>query len=119
MNDPLDYQVKNWGKSAYLGSYNGVMVWQGFIVKGDGDGKCSVHHHARDYNEIIVISGKIRINHFHEDDLINPDRFVDLVSGERATIHPGVIHQFQVLEDGVIMELYWSKPVFDIVRHNV
>lgn len=115
MNDTLDYQKKNWGKSACLGVFNGVKVWQGVIEKG---GKCSVHHHEHDFNQIIVVSGKLRINYFHEDDLIVPDSIRDLAPGERVTIDPRVIHQFEVLEDGIIMELYWCEPDFDIIRHN-
>lgn len=114
MNDPLGYQAKNWGKSACLGTYNGVMVWQGMIEKG---GKCSVHHHEHHFNEIAVVSGKLRI-HFYDDDAQPTGGYRDLCPGDRHTLPPRKIHQFEVLEDGIIMELYWSESHFDIVRHN-
>jgi len=115
MINSLEYQTKNWGKTACLGVYNDVMVWQAFVEKGH---KCSVHHHEQDYNEIIVVNGMLRIHFYENPPKTEAESFIDLTPGSRVTIPPMKVHQFEVLEDGVIMELYWRDHNFDIVRHN-
>ena len=111
----LDYRDKDWGRSSYVGNINGVDIWQNHIVQG---GKCSIHHHKHVFNQIIVLVGELRIYYFSGDDLINPSYEECLEPSEYVIIQPGVIHQFEVLKDGIITELYWSNTDFDIVRHS-
>jgi hypothetical protein len=114
--EKMEYQNKDWGKSTCLGVYNDTMIWQAFTKRG---GKCSIHHHEFDYNEILVVTGKIEINYYKSSQHISrPINKVVLLPGHRVTIDPKVVHQFEVLESGIIMELYWRDHEFDIVRHN-
>jgi uncharacterized RmlC-like cupin family protein len=110
------YKKKDWGKSAHVGTYNDVMLWQGFVEKGH---KCSIHEHKQDTNEIIVVTGKLRVAFFNRR--FEPYISTVVEAGTSIKIDPTILHQFEVLEDGVIMEIYWRKPgdrSFDIVRHN-
>lgn len=114
MKRPLEYQAKKWGRTVCLGVYNDVMVWQAFI---DHVGEqTSIHHHEHDYNEIDVVSGRLRINYFNNPPA-EPIEVEEIGPGERVVINPQVVHQFEVLEAGVIIELYWRDHHFDIVRH--
>lgn len=120
MSDKLLYFGKKWGKSALIGCFNNILIYQAVVKNGES----SVHLHNNDYNVITTIDATIRIV-FFDDGCENPptSSFV-LEPGGRIVIKPNRIHKFVVISSGSIVEIYYSKDddltprEFDIIRFN-
>lgn len=120
MSDKLLYSGKNWGRSALIGCFNDVLVYQAIVEKG----KSSIHLHNYDVNIITSIDAVIRIL-FFDDGHDNPfTSSVVLEPGGRVVIKPNRVHQFLVISPGAIVEIYYSgfnaqkNREFDITRFN-
>ena len=106
---------KIWGSTELLEA-NGSLEFH--RIETNKGGVCSKHLHHYKWNGFFVESGKLLIrvwqNHY---DLI--DETV-LGPGDWTKVKPGVMHQFECLEDSVAFEVYWSEfNHHDIVRENV
>jgi len=79
-------------------------------------GYCSIHYHEDRANRFIVRSGIIAIVTFHAWKI---DRKI-LTNGNTLDVRSGIVHQFQVLEDGEAIEEYFpdgsSVRNDDIIR---
>jgi len=92
-------QGKNWGYTTKVFESQNVEVNVIEIVKG---GYCSIHNH-RKVNMFYVISGKIKVNVWMDDKLI--DKTV-IGKGETTAVYAGLKHQFEALEDTICLEIY-------------
>lgn len=82
--------------------------------------KCSEHLHKHKINYFYVESGKMIVRVWQDAD---QEGLVDetvLTAGDFTQVKPGMIHQFEGIEDGVAFELYWAEfSHSDIVRRTI
>lgn len=81
---------------------------------------CSTHKHVQRYNQFHVVSGKLLIVTYSDAGDTLHEKFI-LTRGMRLTIPPDMYHRFEVLMDGRVVEIYWTKDssearLDDIVR---
>ena len=79
---------------------------------------CSKHLHEYKWNGFFVEKGKLLIRVWQKDyDLCDETILTD---GMYTKVKPGLLHQFEVLEDTIAYELYWAEfPEKDICRDTV
>jgi mannose-6-phosphate isomerase-like protein (cupin superfamily) len=106
---------KIWGQTELIHA-NGVLEFHRIEFKGGY--KCSEHEHRFKWNGFFVESGKMLVRVWQKDyDIVDE---TILGPGDFTQVKPGVIHQFEGLEDGVAFELYWAEFNHnDIVRRTV
>ena len=106
---------KVWGTTELV-ERNGVLEFHRIVTKAGG--VCSKHLHEYKWNGFFVESGSLLIRVWQKDyDLC--DETV-LRAGDYTKVKPGLLHQFECLEDAVAYELYWAEfPETDILRDTV
>ena len=114
------YEDKVWGKVAHIFDLNSsvslLVVNKGFCS--------SIHKHEHRWNHFFIISGILKINFFRwVGDLIEPWYNRVILTGESIKVRPGVVHQFEVVESGRVVEAYWTTDgtevnLDDIVRYS-
>ena len=106
---------KVWGTTELV-ERNGVLEFHRIVTKAGG--VCSKHLHEYKWNGFFVESGSLLIRVWQKDyDLC--DETV-LKAGDYTKVKPGLLHQFECLEDAVAYELYWAEfPKKDICRDTV
>tara|TARA_Y100000310_G_scaffold336092_1_gene419745 strand:- start:888 stop:1265 length:378 start_codon:yes stop_codon:yes gene_type:complete len=78
--------------------------------------RCSEHYHKFGTNWFFIISGKMNICRWKENGVV--DNTI-LGAGEQTIVPPNEWHVFEVMEDCVALEAYWSKlPEEDIIRRT-
>ena len=75
---------------------------------------CSRHRHAERLNLFACVQGRLLVEWWDKDGV---RFFVILVPGETCSIPSGVLHRFQVLESGRVIEVYWPDRG-GVVRHD-
>jgi len=108
------WQEKIWGKVWHLFQSDRSSVSFLEVKKGF---QSSRHFHRERANLFAVISGRIKIRVWDQDGEPLWER--DLDSGQTCVVGSNLVHQFQVLESGQVIEVYWpdGKVMFgDIVR---
>ena len=106
---------KVWGSTELIEANGALEFHRIFTKKG---GVCSKHKHEFKWNGFFVESGKMLVRVWQKDyDLVDE---TILGPGDFTQVKPGVIHQFEGLEDGVAFELYWAEFNHDdIVRRTI
>lgn len=109
-----DWQTKVWGRTRL--NFGGDYFQRHELVIESG-GYCSVHYHKQRANRFTIVSGSIAIVQFWA---WKTERIV-LTQDQTFDIPSLVVHQFQVLQDGKILEDYWPDRggkvrLSDIVR---
>ena len=106
---------KVWGTTELV-ERNGVLEFHRIVTKAGG--VCSKHLHEYKWNGFFVESGSLLIRVWQKDyDLC--DETV-LKAGDYTKVKPGLLHQFESLEDTIAYELYWAEfPEKDIKRDTV
>ena len=115
----VDFETKCWGSVAHI--FDGQVATSLLRVKAGTC--CSIHFHSHRWNSFRVIRGKIVVVQYrHVVPCVEHCRHV-LSTGQSIDIPPGVIHRFEVLEDGHVVEVYWTDDgspvdIKDIQRFN-
>ena len=106
---------KVWGTTELV-ERNGVLEFHRIVTKAGG--VCSKHLHEYKWNGFFVESGSLLIRVWQKDyDLC--DETV-LKAGDYTKVKPGLLHQFECLEDALAYEFYWAEfPEKDICRDTV
>jgi len=108
-----DWQGKFWGRTRCVCDTD---LYSQHELELKAGGYCSIHYHESRANRFFIHSGRIAVVTFHAWAI---DRKI-LTSGNALDVRAGVVHQFQVLEDGEMVEEYYPDggPVRndDIVR---
>jgi mannose-6-phosphate isomerase-like protein (cupin superfamily) len=108
---------KIWGGTELIHA-NGVFEFH--RIEFNAGFKCSEHLHRFKWNGFFVESGKMLIRVWQTAD---QEGIVDetvLSASQFTQVKPGLVHQFEGLEDGVAFELYWAEFNHDdIVRKTV
>ncbi|MBN2094451.1 MAG: cupin domain-containing protein [Candidatus Aenigmarchaeota archaeon] len=96
-------EVKGWGTMQHLFFKNNVEICRAEI----GAGKtCSKHRHKFKHNGFFVESGKLIVRSWK-----GADSCQEIVLKEKdvLVVPPGVLHQFEAVEDTVAYEIYWVE----------
>ena len=88
--------------------------------------RCSAHRHEDRVNFFLCLTGKIVVKQWSEHSIEPKLSFaLTLRKGESCVVPNGMSHQFEVVESGTVVEVYWPGkgcgPVRldDIVRYDV
>ena len=107
---------KIWGTTELVHSNN---TFEFHRIEFKSGYKCSEHKHQFIWNGFYVEEGQMLIRVWQHDQ----DNLVDetvLSAGQFTQVRPGLVHQFEGLQDGVAFELYWAEFHHDdIVRRTV
>lgn len=86
---------------------------------------CSIHRHMRRWNRFIVVSGKIAVVTYDKelkvqskDTLMPRHRDIDGYL-ETLCIAPTIWHRFEVLESGLVAEVYWTTDGSDVEHSDI
>ncbi len=108
---------KIWGNTELIHA-NGVVEFHRIEFKAGF--KCSEHEHKYKWNGFFVESGKMIVRVWQTADQKGLVDETVLNAGDFTQVKPGLIHQFEGVEDGVAFELYWAEFSHnDIVRRTV
>ena len=106
---------KVWGETRAL-LQNPVVEFHRIEVNAGGE--CSTHKHAHKWNGFFVESGSLLIRVWQKEYELCDETV--LKAGDYTKVKPGLLHQFECLEDAVAYELYWAEfPEKDIKRDTV
>ena len=97
---------KIWGNTELVHA-NGVLEFHRIQYRAGY--KCSEHYHKHKWNGFFVESGSMIVRVWQTAD---QEGLVDetiLKAGDFTQVKPGLVHQFEGLEDGVAFELYWAE----------
>ena len=97
---------KSWGNTELVHA-NGVLEFHRIEYRAGY--KCSEHYHKHKWNGFFVESGKMIVRVWQTAD---QEGLVDetmLGAGDFTQVKPGLVHQFEGVEDGVAFELYWAE----------
>ena len=97
---------KIWGNTELVHA-NGVLEFHRIQYRAGY--KCSEHYHKHKWNGFFVESGKMIVRVWQTAD---QEGLVDetvLSAGDFTQVKPGLVHQFEGVEDGVAFELYWAE----------
>lgn len=93
-------QGKDWGYTTAFFKSATVMAYHLEINKG---GFCSEHRHRFKFNLFYIISGRLEITIWRE----NEKKDITVIGpGQSTIVPPGVWHQFRGLEDTQCIEAY-------------
>ena len=107
-------QGKIWGQTNLVFSNCNSEVQ---YMKCNKDKQCSKHCHTHKYNMFFVISGKIKILVWKNDYNLCDETILGPL--DRTIVKPNEYHQFQVLEDSEVLEVYWVElNLSDIKRES-
>ncbi len=112
----MGIENKVWGTANHVLYSDDIGISYLTVEKGH---RCSIHYHSERWNSFQVTEGKIRIHVFDHQNLAY--NFIDLGEGGYTKIEPNILHCFEVLETGKVVEIYWGTTVsfVDIVRFDV
>lgn len=106
---------KIWGNTELIHA-NGVLEFHRIEYKSGY--KCSEHYHKHKWNGFFVESGKMLVRVWQTAD---QEGLVDetiLEAGDFTQVKPGLVHQFEGIEDGVAFELYWAEFSHDDIERR-
>lgn len=93
--------TKIWGTTERVAIEDGMHMHR---IAFEAGGVCSEHLHNYRHNLFYVLSGMLLIRIWWE-----PNRITEriLVAGEALSVPCGVKHQFEGIQSGVALEVYW------------
>jgi mannose-6-phosphate isomerase-like protein (cupin superfamily) len=109
------YAGKIWGDTAQIHA-NGVFEFHRISFKAGF--KCSEHLHKFKWNGFYVEHGKMLIRVWQSAEQTGLVDETILEPGMFTQVKPGLIHQFEGLEDGVAFELYWAEFNHDDIERR-
>ena len=112
-----DREAKVWGSVIHLFD-NSVSV---SILRVEAGHCCSRHWHAKRWNRFEVIRGCIDVIIYS----LNADGDLIVISRQRLRaadgypVPPNMIHRFEVVESGVVVETYWTTDGSDVCQDDI
>ena len=79
-------------------------------------GVCSKHKHKYKWNGFYVVSGKMIVRVWKDDQGLVDETLLN--AGDWTRIKPGEYHQFEGVEDGIAFELYWAQFDHDDIERE-
>lgn len=114
-----NWEKKCWGRVRHIEHQNALIS----ILEVEKGWRCSKHYHTHRFNSFRVITGSLLIELFNSQDLSSNVHQLVVDKGKEVTVCPGILHRFQVLESGIVVETYWTTDgtvpsIFDIFRFD-
>ena len=98
---------KIWGKATHVFASPHAAV---SILETVIGGYCSRHYHAQRINRFIVTSGIIEVVEYNQTGELEVNR-TRMESGDVHDVDAGIIHRFEVVSPGQVIEVYYpAKP---------
>ncbi len=111
----MEISGKIWGTTSKLFAKNNVEVHR---IEGRKGGKSSTHRHNSKISMFFVEFGSIKVCIEKLDYTLTDTTIIS--KGQSTVIYPGEYHWFEMLEDSVAYEIYWTEiDSNDIERKNV
>jgi len=110
----LKWHDKVWGETAEVFYAPHCAVHYLRIEAGEHGTFCSRHYHKHRANRFVVISGEIDVVIYREREerhRIKP--------GEAFDVPSQVVHRFEVVKSGVMIEIYWPDSGFIVIRDDI
>jgi mannose-6-phosphate isomerase-like protein (cupin superfamily) len=114
---------KAWGLNFAVFQNSNFEVHHAYIKSG-GYSSCHCHNHK--YNLFYVLSGKLLVHFYRNEETASNNHIAHTVAlgyGERLIVPPKVWHRFQSVDDMDVdlIEAYWAESVdpSDIVRKDI
>lgn len=102
-------ETKIWGRAFHcFNSHNAAVS----ILDTVAGGYCSRHTHAQRVNRFIVHSGVIDVVEYEGD---RESKRTRMLAGSVHDVEAGVLHRFEVIEGGVVVEVYFPAKEGDKV----
>lgn len=106
-------QGKIWGTTRLLFAHYGVEC---HCIHFKAGAFCSVHYHKHKWNRFVGLSGEMVVRIFPDGGGMDETR---IRVGQVTDVPPGVHHQFEGIEEGEALEVYWvSLSPEDIERRS-
>jgi len=113
----MEVYGKIWGKTSPIFNKNNVAIHR---IEGMRGGFSSKHRHQSKFNLFFVESGSIKITVYKDYGSGILEDVIVLNPGEQTTVAPGEWHQFEVINDCVVLEIYWVElDSCDIERETI
>lgn len=110
-----ELQTKAWGTVRHAFDSPTCAV---SVLHVEAGGYCSRHFHRERINRFLVITGSIDVVSYTGDAITETGRY-RLAPGDITDVPAGVVHSFEVVEPGIVVEVYAPAGVVrldDIVR---
>ena len=109
-----ELETKAWGdvRHAFNTPYCAVSV----LHVNDGF-CCSRHRHRDRVNRFMVVSGVIDVIIYEDDGETEFSRHA-LLKGDVFDVPAGTFHRFNVIQSGVVVEVYWPETPDKTVRQD-
>jgi len=104
-------ESKVWGSAHHVFNSHAAAV---SILETVAGGYCSRHSHAQRVNRFIVQSGVIDVVEYDNSGEKELSR-VRMLPGSVHDVEAGVVHRFEVLEGGIVVEVYFPAKAGDKV----
>jgi quercetin dioxygenase-like cupin family protein len=102
------YEKKAWGFAKHIFSSPNCAV---SILNVETGGYSSRHKHLDRVNRFVVSTGVIDVVEYTEDGKDETSRKT-LKAGDLTDVQAGVVHRFEVVESGIVVEVYWPATKF-------
>jgi quercetin dioxygenase-like cupin family protein len=110
----VETETKIWGSAKHVFSDPHAAVSILETIKG---GYCSRHFHSQRVNRFVVQSGVIEVVEYNQTGELETNR-TKLESGDVHDVEAGVVHRFEVIEPGMVVEVYYPQRPTDRVNHD-
>lgn len=110
----VEQETKIWGKARHVFSDPQAAV---SVLRTEKGGYCSRHFHSQRVNRFIVETGIIEVVEYDPSGEREIAR-ARLEAGDVHDVEAGVVHRFEVIEPGVVVEVYFPSRPTDRVSHD-
>lgn len=110
----VEAEKKIWGKALHVFASPHAAV---SILDTYHGGYCSRHFHAERVNRFVVQSGAIYVVEYDPGGTIEVSR-TKLQSGDMHDVEAGVVHRFEVIDPGQVIEVYFPANQNCKVSHH-
>jgi quercetin dioxygenase-like cupin family protein len=113
----IEPQSKAWGSVRHVFDHASAAVSVLHVERG---GFSSRHYHRERINRFIVVAGAIEVVTYSSGSAALKELSRSrLAAGDVFDVHPNIVHRFEVIESGIVVEVYWTAASLsfeDIVR---
>lgn len=111
-----EVEGKVWGSARHVFNSPHAAV---SILETKVGGYCSKHFHSQRVNRFIVESGSINVIEYDPGGELEITR-IRLNPGDVYDVEAGIVHRFEVLEPGIVVEVYFpAKPGYSVSHDDI
>lgn len=107
-------ETKCWGTARHVFQDPHAAV---SVLRTEAGAYCSRHFHSQRVNRFVVESGVIEVVEYDPSGEHEVSR-TRMEAGDVHDVEAGIVHRFEVLESGVVVEVYFPQRPTDRVSHD-